>query len=220
MQFPKGPVTNALVIINLVIAAVLLVPTWWQYAVVSGGLFPVRLSGDSSAFADVGILVPALLTPLTAAFLHGGIAHAVLNMVMLMLIGKMVERVLGGGLYLGLYLIGAYAAAGTEWLAAIMRWPMSLDIMAPAVGASGAISAIIGAYVLLFPNQQPKAWGPIPAHIARPLHLMIAWVGLNLAMGFVGPGLGIGIAIWSHIGGFVAGLLLARPLLLWRYRKA
>jgi membrane associated rhomboid family serine protease len=220
MKFPRGPVTNALVIINLVIATVLLVPMWWQYAVVTGGLFPVRLSGDSSAFADVGFLVPAFLTPFTAAFLHGGIAHVVLNMIMLMLIGKMVERVLGGGLYFGLYVIGAYAAAGTEWLAAVMRWPMSLDIMAPAIGASGAISAIIGAYVLLFPNQQPKPWGPIPANIARPLHLTIAWIGLNLAIGFVGPGLGIGIAIWSHIGGFVAGLFLARPLLLWRYRKA
>jgi membrane associated rhomboid family serine protease len=220
MNFPRGPVTNALVVINLVIAAVLLVPVWWQQAVISGGLFPIRLSGDSSAFEGAGFLVPALLTPLSAAFLHGGIAHVILNMLMLLLIGKLVERVLGGPLYLGLYLVGAYAAAGTEWLAAVMRWPMSADILAPAIGASGAISAIIGAYVLLFPNRQPQPWGPIPAHIARPLHLTIAWVALNLALGFVGPGLGIGIAIWSHIGGFVAGLILARPLLLWRYRKA
>jgi membrane associated rhomboid family serine protease len=73
---------------------------------------------------------------------------------------------------------------------------------------------------LLFPNKQPKRWGPVPAAIARPLHLTLAWIGLNLAMGFVGPGLGIAIAIWSHIGGFVMGLALARPLLLWRYRNA
>jgi hypothetical protein len=71
-----------------------------------------------------------------------------------------------------------------------------------------------------FPNKKPKAWGPIPAEYARPLHLTIAWAGLNLALGFVGPGLGIAIAIWSHIGGFIAGLLLARPMLLWRYRRA
>ncbi len=220
MRFPPGPITNALVIINLVIAFVLLVPIWWQYAVVSGGLFPIRLSGDNSAFEGVGFLVPAFLTPLSAAFLHGGIMHVLMNMLMLLLIGKMVERVLGGNLYLGLYLVGAYAAAGTEWFAAVMQWPMSADMMAPAIGASGAISAIIGAYVLLFPNEQPKPWGPVPAQIARPLHLTIAWVGLNLALGFVGPGLGVDIAIWSHIGGFVAGLFLARPLLLWRYRKA
>ena len=127
---------------------------------------------------------------------------------------------MGGGLFLALYFVSAYAAAGTEWLAADLQLPMSLDMMAPAIGASGAISGIIGAYVLLFPNKQPKPWGPIPAEIARPLHLTLAWIGLNLAMGFVGPGLGIGIAIWSHIGGFMIGLAIARPLLLWRYRKA
>ena len=220
MQFPRGPVTNALIIINLAVAAILLVPSWWQYAVVSGGLFPIRLSGDSSAFGDITFLVPALLTPLTAAFLHGGIAHVIMNMLMLLLIGKMVERVLGGGLFLALYFVSAYVAAGTEWLAAYLQLPMSLDMMAPAIGASGGISGVIGAYLLLFPNKQPKPWGPVPAGIARPLHLTLAWIGLNLAMGFVGPGLGIGIAIWSHIGGFVIGLALARPLLLWRYRKA
>ena len=220
MQFPRGPVTNALVVINLVIATILLVPSWWQYAVVSGGLFPIRLSGNDVAFADVGFLIPAVLTPLSAAFLHGGVAHVVMNMLMLLLIGKIVERVLGGVPYLALYLLSAYVAAGTEWLASVMAWPMSADMMAPAIGASGAISGIIGAYVLLFPNKKPRAWGPVPAALARPLHLTLAWIALNLALGFVGPGLGIRIAIWSHIGGFVAGLLLARPLLLWRYRNA
>jgi membrane associated rhomboid family serine protease len=213
-------VTNALVVLNLVIATILLVPSWWQYAVVSGGLFPIRLSGNDVAFADVGFLVPAFLTPLSAAFLHGGVAHVIMNMLMLLLIGKIVERVLGGGPYLALYLVSAYAAAGTEWIASFMAWPMSADMMAPAIGASGAISGIIGAYVLLFPNKKPRAWGPIPAEFARPFHLTLAWVALNLALGFVGPGLGIRIAIWSHIGGFLAGLLLARPLLLWRYRNA
>ena len=220
MQFPRGPVTNVLVIINLLIAVILLVPSWWQYAVISGGLFPIRLSSGSAAFSDIGFLVPAFLTPVSAAFLHGGVAHVVMNMLMLLLIGKMVERVLGGVLYLALYIGSAYAAAAMEWLAAFMAWPMSVDMMAPAIGARGAISGIIGAYALLFPNKKLEAWGPIPAEYARPLHLTISWVGLNLALGFVGPGLGITIAIWSHIGGFIAGLLMARPLLLWRYRHA
>lgn len=220
MRFPRGPVTNALVVINLVIAAVLLVPSWWNYAVMSGGLFPIRFSIYEVKFPGVEYLVPAFLTPLSAAFLHAGVAHVVMNMLMLLLIGKLVERVLGGWLYLALYLVSAYAAAGTEWLASFMAWPMSVDMMAPAIGASGAISGIIGAYVLLFPNNKPKPWGPIPAAYARPLHLTLAWVGLNLALGFIGPGIGIAIAIWSHIGGFIAGLILARPLLLWRYRNA
>ena len=201
MQFPRGPVTNKLVIINLAIAAVLLVPSWWNYAVMAGGFFPIRFSNTAVAFPDVGFLVPTYLTPLSAAFLHGGIAHVLMNMLTLLLIGKMVERVLGGGLYLSLYFFSAYAASATEWLASFMALPLSIDMMAPAIGASGAISGVIGAY-------------------ARPFHLTLAWVGLNLALGFVGPGIGVAIAIWSHIGGFIAGLLLARPMLLWRYRSA
>lgn len=213
MRFPPGPVTNILILINVAIAAILFVPGWWEIAVVSGGLFPARLSGETAAFGGAPYLVPAFLTPITAAFLHGGLAHVLMNMLMLLLIGKFVERVLGGPLYLLLYFIGAYAAALAEWIAG----PGSMTVV---IGASGAMSAIIGAYALLFPNKDPKDWGPIPASIARPLHLLVAWVALNLMLGFVGPGLGVGIAIWSHIGGFVAGLLLARPLLLWRYRKA
>ena len=213
MRFPRGPVTSSLVALNVAIAVVLMVPLWWQHAVLSGALFPARFGAGEAAFADVDVLVPAFLTPVSAAFLHGGIMHVVLNMVMLVLIGKMVERVLGGGLFLIIYVLGAYAAALAEWIAAP-------DSMTPVIGASGAISAIIGAYVILFPNKQPKNWGPVPASVARPLHLLVAWIALNLAMGFVAPGLGLGIAIWSHIGGFVAGLIMIRPLLLWRYRKA
>ena len=186
----------------------------------AGGFFPIRFSNAAVAFPDVGSLVPTYLTPLSAAFLHGGITHVLMNMLTLLLIGKMVERVLGGGLYLSLYFFSAYAASATEWLASFMAWPLSIDMMAPAIGASGAISGVIGAYALLFPNNKPKAWGPIPAAYARPFHLTLAWVGLNLALGFVGPGIGVAIAIWSHIGGFIAGLLLARPMLLWRYRSA
>ena len=193
MQFPRGPVTNKLVIINLAIAAVLLVPSWWNYAVMAGGFFPIRFSNVAVAFPDTGFLVPTYLTPLSAAFLHGGIAHVLMNMLTLLLIGKMVERVLGGGLYLSLYFFSAYAASATEWLASFMALPLSIDMMAR---------------------------GPIPAAYARPFHLTLAWVGLNLALGFVGPGIGVAIAIWSHIGGFIAGLLLARPMLLWRYRSA
>ncbi len=214
MHFPRGPVTNVLVAFNVAIAVVLMVPDWWQHAVIAGGMFPARFSAEgAAAFADAGIVVPAFLTPISAAFLHGGLAHVILNMLMLLLIGKMVERVLGWPVYLLLYVIGAYAAALAEWIAA----PMS---MTPVIGASGALSAIIGAYVLLFPNKQPKDWGPVPARIARPLHLLVAWTALNLMIGFVGPGIGLSIAIWSHIGGFLAGMLLVRPMLLWRYRKA
>ena len=64
MQFPRGPVTNALVVINLLIAAILLIPSWWQYAVISGGLFPVRLISGSAGVnrADQVLLRDYLLS--------------------------------------------------------------------------------------------------------------------------------------------------------------
>ena len=137
MRFPRGPVTNVLVAINVAIAAVLLVPIWWQHAVIAGGFFPARFGAGAAAFADMKFAVPAVLTPISAAFIHGGIAHVALNMLMLLLIGKMVERVLGGGIYLLLYIVGAYAASATEWAASVHVWPMALDPMIPVIGAAG-----------------------------------------------------------------------------------
>ena len=61
MRFPPGPVTNALAIINAVIALVLLVPDWWEVAVLSGGLWPARFGAGAAAFAETGlVLVPAI----------------------------------------------------------------------------------------------------------------------------------------------------------------
>lgn len=212
-RMPAGPVTNGLVLANVLIALLLLIPDWWQHAVLAGGLFPARFGAGNAQFANIPGLVPVFLTPLTSAFLHGGVMHVMLNMLMLLLLGKFVERALGAVLFTGLYLVGAYVGGLAEWIAA----PQS---MVPVIGASGAISAIVGAYVLLYPNKQPRAIGPIPASVARPLHLLAGWVLINLGMRFVGPDIGLSIAIWAHIGGFITGLLLARPLLLWRFRDA
>ncbi len=209
-----GPLTNILVVVNMAIAiAFAFADKAWEKTVVAGGLFPVRFLDSRPAAFGNEFLLPVFLTPLSAAFLHGGLVHAIMNMLMLLLIGRIVEPVLGWPRLLLLYVIGAYAAAAVEFIA----HPHS---MAPVVGASGALSAVIAAYAMLFPNKQPVNWGPLHAKYARPLHLLLGWVGLNLLLGFAGPGIGMNIAIWSHIGGFIAGLLLAWPLLRWKYRKA
>jgi membrane associated rhomboid family serine protease len=111
-----------------------------------------------------------------------------------------------------LYLVGAYAAAATQWAFA----PASA---VPMIGASGAISAVVGAYAVLFGRRRAKRLGPIPAHIVHIVWLAAAWIGIQLLIGFAGMG-GVTVAIGAHIGGFVAGLVLARPLLRWRYRRA
>ncbi|MEE9434034.1 MAG: rhomboid family intramembrane serine protease [Sphingorhabdus sp.] len=211
MKAQLGPVTKVLLALNVALGLLFLSDQLWSNAVFAGGLFPARFTAGDSNFA--GFLFPVWLTPFTAAFLHGGVGHLLVNMLMLTLMGGMVERVYGWRLFLLLYVVGIIAAAVAEIIAA----PASAI---PAIGASGAISAVIAAYVMLFPNKDAKDIGPIPAKIARPLTLMVGWVVLNLMFGFLAPDFGMNIAIWSHIGGFAAGLLLAFPLLRLKYRNA
>ena len=91
----------------------------------------------------------------------------------------------------------------------------------PMVGASGAISAVIGAFALSFGRAEA-----VHQHRRRStagsmsLWLMVAWVVLQVMMGWLAGGQGYLLATPAHVGGFAAGLLLQRPLLLWRYRKA
>lgn len=183
---------------------------WLVPAAVQGGFIPARIDGgvpDSHGF-----LVPALLTPLSATLLHGGFAHLALNLVMLVFCGRQVERVTGPAGLLILYLVGAFAGAGGQWL-------FEPGSRVPMIGASGAISAIVGAYALLFGERRAKRWGPVPGDLLHVLWLAAAWIGIQFLIGIAGMG-GVTVAIGAHIGGFIAGLALARPLLLWRYREA
>lgn len=178
-----------------------------QYA---AGFIPARLSGG---LILPGPVVPVWLTPLSSALIHGGLAHLGMNMLMLAFTGREAERAIGVKGLVTLYLIGAYAACGAQWLAD----PMST---APMIGASGASSAVVGAYSLLYGRQRAKAIGPIPAQVVHIAWLAAAWVGVNLLMGFAFLQGGVTVAIWAHIGGFLIGLALARPMLLWRWRHA
>jgi membrane associated rhomboid family serine protease len=113
-----------------------------------------------------------------------------------------------------LYAAGAYAAAAAQWA-------VDPSNGIPMVGASGAISALMGTYALLYSRQDVRAWGPFSANVLRVLWLAAGWIALQALLGFatrIGEG-GLGqIAIAAHVGGFVAGLLLTRPLLRWRFR--
>ncbi len=157
--------------------------------------------------------LPAILTPLSATFVHAGLVHLVFNLVILLFCGRAVETILGARGFAILYVVGAYAAAAAYYLAG----PLAEAVM---VGASGAISALIGAYALLFGRNKVKIANPALALWLHALWLAAAWVGLQLLTGYAFQTAGPRIAISAHIGGFLAGLLLARPLLLLRYRKA
>ncbi|MEO9600664.1 rhomboid family intramembrane serine protease [Parasphingorhabdus sp.] len=213
MNMPVGKLTNGLIIANVVIFLLIWVFGWEQESILRGGLFPIRLGGEFPDLTEHGWLVPAWLTPLSSAFLHIGLMHIGFNMFMLLFCGRFVEQALGTRLMALLYVAGAYAAAFAEFLS-------NSDSMVPIVGASGAIFAILGAYAVLFARSKVDPVGPIPGHIVRIIWLTLAWIGIQLMFGFATRGSLYGIAIYAHIGGFVAGLLLVRPLLEWRFRRA
>lgn len=173
------------------------------------GVIPARLSG----LIEITPAVPAWLTPLSSTLVHGGALHLALNMLMLVWCGTKVERILGSGGVLMLYLVGAYTAAIAQWLSS----PVSPT---PMIGASGAISAVIGAFALSFGQQKRLVSSASLNRTLNALWLLAAWIVLQIMTGLLAGVQGFLLATPAHIGGFIAGLLLQRPLLLWRYRKA
>lgn len=181
------------------------------WAAVWGGFIPARFSG---AVAEPGLaLAPAWLTPFTATFVHANIVHLGFNLLVLVFCGRPTESVVGTKGFILLYLLGAYAAAAAHWL-------IQPGDMVPMIGASGAISAVLGAYAMLFGRNRVKVANPRLALWLNALWLMAAWVGLQIVIGISFASGGIHVAIAAHIGGFLVGLLLAYPLLLLKYRKA
>ncbi len=172
------------------------------------GFIAARFSG-----MELDGALPLWLTPWSATLVHGGWLDLILNLVMLLWVGTQVERVLGPANLLFAYLFGALAAAGAQWLA-------DPAAFMPMTGASGAISAIFGIYALF--EARPKAVTS-SVKLNRAIHvawLLAAWVAIQWMNGVLSQGQGIMLATAAHIGGFVAGLAMQRPLLLWHYRRA
>jgi membrane associated rhomboid family serine protease len=178
-------------------------------AALSMGFIPARVSGLQVPW----IAVPTVLTPLSATLVHSGLVHLGFNLLIFVWCGTAVERVLGKTGLIVLYLIGAYAAAAAQWGVA----PTGT---VPMIGASGAISAVIGAFALSFGRAKRISSSPAVNRWLNVVWLLVAWVVLQLMMGWLGGQQGYLLATPAHVGGFAAGLLLQRPLLLWRYRKA
>jgi membrane associated rhomboid family serine protease len=197
VQLDPPTVTRWLILANAVIAILmgLAGAQARQLLLFWGGLVPLRLSLALDGQLPLG---SALSTLFGHMFLHGGAAHLMLNMLMLLAIGRLLEPLLGSRRFLALYLLSGLAGGLAEWAWA----PMSA---VPAVGASGAISGLVAAQAMLF-GQSKR--GPL----LQALGLGVAWVVLQVGAGAVLAGPDLRIAIMAHIGGFVAGLVLARPL--------
>ena len=184
-----------------------------DYAAVLGGFIPARLNGPDPL--DGLAAVPAWLTPISCTLLHAGWLHIGFNLLMLLFCGRQVEHVLDKIGTLFLYLASAFGGCLAEW--AIN--PASTN---PMIGASGAISGVLATYALLYSEQKVRRIGPFSANIVRVAWLATGWIALQLMIGIATAG-GMGepgqIAVAAHVGGFLTGLLLTRPLLRWRFRK-
>jgi membrane associated rhomboid family serine protease len=214
-SWSKARITAGIALVTAacwLIVTVLGLDTW---AAVWGGFIPARL-----ALPDDGSLAPFWLTPLTATLVHGSIIHLGFNLLILVFCGRRVENVLGPASLVILYLLGAYAAAGAQYL-------VDPHSMMPMIGASGAISAVLGAYAMLFSRNRVSVVSGRPAVWLNALWLMATWVILQVAVGiasaegaFPFTGQGMVIAFAAHIGGFIIGVILAYPLLRFRWRNA
>jgi membrane associated rhomboid family serine protease len=145
-------------------------------------------------------------TPVSSMFLHGGWLHLIGNMWFLWLFGNNVEDSMGHGRYLVFYLLSGVAAAAAQTF-------VNPNSAIPMVGASGAISGVMGAYIVLYPRVRVHmlvVLGFFITRIAVPAFLMLGyWFLLQLLGGLpsVGDEKG-GVAFWAHAGGFIAGAIL------------
>jgi membrane associated rhomboid family serine protease len=202
--------TNALAIGTLVVSGLLIATGLNDYAAIGAGFIPARVVGVAMP-AGLPFVLPVWMTPLGATLVHASWVHLGMNLLMLVYCGREAEKAVGWRGIAVLYVVGAYVAAAGQWALS----PYSVE---PMVGASGAISALLAAYAMLFGQRRAKAIGPFSGKVVHMAWLAAAWVGVQALVGFAGLG-GMRIAIGAHIGGFLAGLVLTKPLLHWRFKK-
>jgi rhomboid family protein len=175
--------------------------------VMSAAFVPARLSEGGLSLGDLGTGVESALLSM---FLHGGWAHLLGNMLFLWIFGDNVEDRLGHVRYLVFYLLCGYAAT----LAHLVFNP---DSAVPTIGASGAISGVLGAYLFLYPQARIQTliffgffarFIFIPAWVYLPIWFLIQFFSGIASLHVAGGQEGGGVAFFAHIGGFIAGPIL------------
>lgn len=199
----ESPVVN-----YLLIAANVLV-FLWMFLMPESALetFVNKYAMVPAHFAD-GVDAGDILTIFTSMFMHAGLAHIGGNMLYLWIFGDNVEDRLGHFRYLIFYLVGGVAADLTHLAT---NWGSDL----PTVGASGAIAAVLGAYLLYFPASRIATFVPlgffsrltlVPAAVVLGFWFVLQLFEGVLSFGGVDVG---GVAVWAHVGGFVFGVIVA-----------
>jgi membrane associated rhomboid family serine protease len=156
--------------------------------------------------------VSVYLTLITSMFMHGGFAHIAGNMLYLWIFGDNIENVLGHKRYLLFYLLCGIIASLSHVFAT--KW-LGQNLLIPSLGASGAISGVLGAYILLFPKRRVTMFMlRFITHVSAfwAIGLWIVFQLIN-GLGLLGGSDAGGVAYAAHLGGFIAGLVLIKLLI-------
>ena len=179
-----------------------------------------RVQGQGSGLVHVEGPAVLWITALTSMFLHGGWLHLLMNMHFLWIFGNNVEDALGSLRFLGFYIL-------TGLLGLLAHIATDPDSIVPTVGASGAISGMLGAYLVLYPRARVTTLmflGFFVSYLEVPAVLLITvWTLLQVLGGVVGLTVSDaagGVAYWAHIGGFAAGFVGMRVLFRDAVRQA
>jgi membrane associated rhomboid family serine protease len=176
-----------------------------QRFVYSFGFIPVTLFGEARLPAELAE-VPPWATLLTSMFLHGNFMHILGNMLFLYIFGDNIEDALGHFRFIVIYFACGLAAS-------LLHGAMDPASEVPTIGASGAISGVLGAYLVLYPRR--GVWVLIFFRFVQRVPAWSAlgfWAGLQVLNATVLADPQSNTAWWAHIGGFVAGIILVVPL--------
>jgi len=197
------PVVNiTLILVNVVVFLYqfTLPPQAFKMFLLANSTVPARIPSFLTGHASFEV---AFLPLLTSMFLHSGLAHIAGNMLFLWIFGDNIEDHFGHLLYLVFYLVCGIGAG-------LLHVVFNLNSVVPALGASGAISGVMGAYMLLYPRERILTLVfiflvPIPA-----VFILGYWFLLQFLSGInaLGAGATGGVAWWAHVGGFLLGMLL------------
>ena len=204
---PSPYATNTLIGLCIAVQAALMLGgrAFGDAVIASFGLVPLRITHALSGVSQLSGLLPGAVTHI---FLHAGWVHLALNMVFLAWVGRYVEWVAGRVGVIAIFLAGGLIGGAAQVLAS----PTGL---VPVIGASGGISAVFGAYAMMFAtsriNTRRMLGLQVSGEVLTALWYAASWIGLQLLVGYAfSAGQGPSIAIWTHVGGFLAGLVFAR----------
>ncbi len=165
--------------------------------------------GNTGQIPHYATPLPVYFNFISSMFMHGDFMHLFGNMLFLWIFGDNLENLLGHVRYIAFYLVCGIAAAAAQIV-------MDTDSIIPMLGASGAISGVLGGYILLFPQRRVRALifnflTEVPAYVAVGI-----WILFQIVQGYLASAETGGVAYAAHIGGFIAGLALVKVFAMGR----